>query len=80
MIAVRFWNGDVIFNTTWTRFVKAVHLTENTVASVRVMDDNAKRVDIHDRVKTLLFEHHFTINGVQVFFATADAARYSRFL
>jgi hypothetical protein len=42
--------------------------------------DDAKRVDVHDRVKTLLFEHHFAVDGVQMLFATADAARNSRFL
>ena len=44
------------------------------------MDNHAEGVDIHNRVKTLLFEHHLAVDGVQVFFATADATRNSRFL
>ncbi len=80
LIAVRFWNGDVIFHTTRTRFIQAVHLPQHAIAGVGVVDDHAERVDIHDRVKTLLFEHHFAVDGVKMFFATADPARDPRFL
>ena len=80
LIAVRFWNGDVIFHPPRTRLVEAVHLPQHAIAGVRVMDNDAEGVDIHDRVKTLLLEHHFAVDGVQMFFATADAARNSRFL
>ena len=80
LIAVRFRNGDVIFETTWTRFVEAVHLAEHAIADIGIMDDNAEGVDIHDRVKTLLFKHHFAVDGVQMLFATADAAGDPRFL
>ena len=80
LIAVSFRNGDVVFKTTRTRFVEAVHLAEHAIADIGIMDDNAEGVDIHDRVKTLLFEHHFAVDGVQMLFATADAAGDPRFL
>ena len=80
LIAVRFRNGDVIFETTWTRFIEAVHLAKHAVADIGIVDDNAEGVDIHDRVKTLLFEHHFAVDRVQMLFATADAAGDPRFL
>ena len=80
LIAVRFWNGDVIFHPPRTRLVEAVHLPQHAITGVRVVDNDAEGVDIHDRVKTLLLEHHFAVDGVQVFLATADAARNSRFL
>ena len=44
------------------------------------MDNHAEGVDIHNRVKTLLFEHHLAVDGVQMLFATANATGYSRFL
>ena len=44
------------------------------------MDDDAESVDIHNRVKALLFEHHLAVDGVQMLFATANAAGNSRFL
>ncbi|SAG74922.1 Uncharacterised protein [Enterobacter cloacae] len=57
-----------------------MHLPQHAVAGVRVVDDDAERVDIHDRVETLLFEHHFAVDRVQMLFATADAARNTGFL
>jgi hypothetical protein len=57
-----------------------VHLAKHAVAGVGIMDNHAEGVDIHDRVKTLLFEHHFAVDGVQMLFATADATGDSRFL
>ena len=39
------------------------------------MNDDAKCVDIHDGVKTLLFEHHFAVNRVQVLLTPAYATR-----
>ena len=80
LVSVRFWNGDVIFDAPRTRLVQAMHLPEHAITGVRVVDDDAERVDIHDRVKTLLFEHHFAVNRVQMLFATADAARNTGFL
>ena len=44
------------------------------------MDDDAESVDIHNRVKALLFEHHLAVDGVQMLFATAYATGNSRFL
>ena len=80
LISVRFWNGDVIFDAPRTWLVQAMHLPQHAVAGVRVVDDDAERVDIHDRVETLLFEHHFAVDRVQMLFATADAARNTGFL
>ena len=44
------------------------------------MDNHAESVDIHNRVKALLFEHHLAVDGVQMLFATANATGNSRFL
>ncbi len=44
------------------------------------MNDDAESVNVHDRVKTLLFEHHFAVDRVKMFFATANATRNSRLL
>ena len=44
------------------------------------MDDDAEGVDIHNRVKALLFEHHLAVDGVQMLFTTAYSTGNSRFL
>ena len=80
LIAVRFWNGDIVFHAARTRLVQAVHLAQHAITGVRIIDDHAESVDVHDRVKTLLFEHHFAVNRIKMLLATTDAARYSRFL
>ncbi len=80
LIAVRFRNGDIVFHAARTRLIQTVHLAEYAVAGVRILDDYAEGINIHDRVKTLLFKHHFAVDGVQMLFATANAARDSRFL
>ena len=80
LIAVRLGNGDVIFHPARTRLVKAMHLAKHAVAGVRIMHNHAEGVDIHNRVKTLLFQHHFAVDGVQMLLATADATGDSRFL
>ena len=80
LIAVRFWNGDVVFYPSRTRFIEAVHLAEHAIAGVGVMDDYAERIDIHDRMETLLFKHHLAIDGIEVLFTTTHTAWNSRFL
>ncbi len=57
-----------------------MHLAKHAVAGVRIMHNHAEGVDIHNRVKTLLFQHHFAVDGVQMLLATADATGDSRFL
>ena len=80
LISVGLWNRDVVFYATRARFVQAVHLAQYAVAGIQIVNDNAEGVDIHDRVKTLLFQHHFAVDRVQMFLATANATRNSRFL
>ena len=80
LIAVRLWNGNVVFDATRTRLVKAMHLAKHAVAGVGIMDDDAEGVDIHNRVKALLFEHHLAVDGVQMLFTTAYSTGNSRFL
>ena len=80
LIAVGFGDSDVIFHTAWTRFVQAVHLTEHAIAGVHVLHDHAESVDIHDGVKALLFQRHFAVDRVEMFFTAADAAGNARFL
>ena len=48
LIAVRFWNGDVVFHATRTRLVQAMHLPEHAITGVRIIDDHAESVDVHD--------------------------------
>ncbi len=80
LIAVRFGNGNIVFHPSRTRLIETVHLAEYAIAGIGVMNDDAESVNVHDRVKTLLFEHHFAVDRVKMFFATANATRNSRLL
>src|SRR5690606_19164885 len=80
LIAVRFWNGDIVFHTPRTRLIEAMHLTEHAVAGIQIVDDNAEGVNIHDRVETLLFHDHFAVNGVEMLLASAYATGNTGFL
>ena len=48
LIAVRFWNGDIVFHAARTRLVQAVHLAQHAITGVRIIDDHAESVDVHD--------------------------------
>ncbi len=57
------------FHASRTRLIETVHLAEYAIAGIGVMNDDAKRVNVHDRVKTLLFEQFAsTVDRVKMFF------------
>ena len=80
LVAVRFGNSDVIFNAARTWFVQTVHLAQDAITGIHILNDHAKRIDVHNRMETLLFQHHFAVNRIQMFFATAYATRNACFL
>ncbi len=80
LIAVRFRNGDIVLHASRTRLVEAVHLTQHAIAGVEILNNHPERIDVHDRVKTLLFQHHLAIDGVEMLLATAHTAGDTRLL
>ena len=69
LIAIGLGDGNIIFKLTGHRLVLVVNHPQRPVTGVYAIDDNPKRVDIHNLFKKLLLLPHFLINAVQVFLA-----------
>ena len=74
LIAVRFRNGNIVFEATGHWLVEAVNRAEYAVAGVGLVDHNAKGIHVHNVGERLALAAHFLVNAVQVFLASAAAS------
>ena len=74
LIAVRFWDRNVIFETSRHGFIQAVHGAKHAIAGVCLIDDDSERVHVHNVGKRFTLAAHFFVDAVQVFFTTTAAA------
>ena len=74
LIAVRFRDRNVIFESSWHGLVQTVHGAKHPIAGVRLVDDDSKCVHVHNVGKRFTLAAHFFVNAVQVFFTSTAAA------
>ena len=74
LITIRLGDSDIVFETAGDRLIEAMHRTKHPITSIDTIDDDTKRVNIHDLGERFMLAAHLLIDGIKVFLATNGSA------